>query len=193
MDVTDEQMVADALTGDAEALTNLVRRYDRSMIWFFYRHCGDWELARDLRQELFCKMLGILPQFDRRGVPFRAWFYRVARNLAIDRLHRRRTVPLQPLDDSDDSGGYAVEVDRPSHHAERNEFHVMLMDLLSELPELDRSIIAMKHDDGLTFEEIGITLGLPVSSVKSRMYRAFDRMRVELESRGYQWESFMGA
>lgn len=193
MEMTDEQMVVDALTGDSEALTNLVRRYDRPMIRFFYRQCGDWELARDLRQELFCKLLRILPQFDRRGVPFRAWFYRVARNLAIDNLHRRRMVNFQPLDAAEGEREFATETDQPSHHAERNEFHTLLLEMLSSLPELDRSIIAMKHEEGLTFEEIGITLGLPVSSVKSRMYRAFERLRVELDSCGHSWESFLGA
>ena len=181
--MTDERTVVQAQAGDSGALESLMRRYDQPMLRYFFRLSRDPELARDLRQELFCKLLSVLPRYDARKSAFKTWFYRLARNLAIDRIHRRRGREVQPFDE-----GTFVELvsgDAPRAAASAGELKDALSQAVSRLPEIDRSIIALKHEAELTFAEIGRTLGMPESTVKSRLYRAFELIREELVARGH--------
>ena len=185
--MTDERMIVQAQAGDSTALETLLRRYDQPMLRYFFRLCRDPELARDLRQELFCKILHALPRYDARRSAFKTWIFRLARNLAIDRIHRRRKIDTLPLDE-----GPEVEMateageEEPREAASAGELKCALGKALSRLSEVDRSIIALKHDADLTFEEIGRTLGMPTSTVKSRLYRVFEILREDLVAQGYE-------
>lgn len=183
--MTDERMIVQAQAGDAGALETLVRSYDRPMVRYFYQLSRDPELARDLRQELFCKLLGALPRYDARRSGFKTWFYRVARNLAIDRIHRRKRIETETLPAELPA---ADGVEAPRRAAVVGEVQSALAAALSGLSEVDRSIIALKHEAEMTFEEIGRTLGMPASTVKSRLYRAFETLRESLVARGHTWE-----
>ncbi len=86
----DENTVAQAQQGDMKAITAIVRRYGQPMERYFFRLSRDAELAKDLRQELFYKLLKVLPRYDVGRASFKTWLYRMARNLAIDRIFRAR-------------------------------------------------------------------------------------------------------
>jgi RNA polymerase sigma-70 factor (ECF subfamily) len=178
----DERMVARAQAGDARALETLVRQYDRPMVRYFYRLSRDAELAKDLRQELFCKLLSVLPRYDARRAKFKTWFYRLARNLAIDRIYRRRKPDTESLPEN---VSVSDSSEAPRQAAEIGEVRSALLEALAGLPEVDRTIIALKHETDLTFEEIGKTLGMPASTVKSRLYRSFETVRGDLVARGH--------
>ena len=183
--INDDQMVAAAQAGDAGALEDLVRRYERPILRFYQRLSGDVERARDLRQELFCKLLRVLPRYDKRKAAFNTWLYRLAHNLAIDQLYRKKQLNVVSLDGPGPEAEHEAPVDLPSREAARGEIQSSLARALTGLSDIDRAIIALKHDDGLTFEEVATTLGLPVSTVKSRLYRAFERLRKEMRTRGH--------
>ncbi len=187
--MVDERIIVAAQSGDRKAFENLVRDVDRPMLRFFHRLSGDIEKARDLRQELFYKLVRVLPRYDRRKASFNTWLYRMARNLAIDKLYRKRRLNTESLDEThEDRIPLGAEMEFPRRSAARGELQDALSEAVSGLPELDRTIIALKHDEELTFEEIAKTVGIPVSTVKSRLYRSFERLRQELRLRGHHSE-----
>ncbi len=187
--MVDERIIVAAQSGDREAFENLVRDVERPMLRFFHRLSGNVEKARDLRQELFYKLVRVLPRYDRRKASFNTWLYRMARNLAIDKLYRPRRLNTESLDETHENlAPPGLEMEFPRRSAARGELRDALAEAVSSLPELDRTIIALKHDEELTFQEIAKTVGIPVSAVKSRLYRSFERLRRELRARGYHCE-----
>ncbi len=185
--MNDEQIVAEAQAGNTYALETLVRRYDRPMLRYFFWLSGDTERAQDLRQDLFCKLFRVLDRYDRSRASFQTWIYRLAHNLAIDQLYRRKVVPLDSLEElKDESHPSSSERNLPRNRAAGGETKTALEEAMATLSELDQSIIAMKTGDNITFEEIGQVLGIPTSTVKSRLYRSFERLRIELTARGHE-------
>ena len=184
----DDRLIAKAQAGDRGALESLVRAYDQPMLRFFLRMSKDIEFARDLRQELFCKLLVVLPKFDARRSTFKTWLYRIARNLAIDRIYRRKQVEVLSSDEQpiiQDSAQGSEET--PHKIAYVRELESAVARAISRLPELDQSIIALKNEASLSFAEIGKMLGMPESTLKSRLYRAFELLRKDLTAQGHNW------
>ncbi len=105
--LSDEKLVELALDGDEDAYGALVRRYQRRLTAFLGQLVGDIELARELAQEAFIRAWSALERFDPR-YRFSTWLFRIAHNLGIDHLRRRRlqTVALYRTD----SDGDEVEV-----------------------------------------------------------------------------------
>jgi RNA polymerase sigma-70 factor (ECF subfamily) len=105
--LSDERLVELALDGDEAAFGVLVRRYQRRLTAFLSQLVGDIELARELSQEAFVRAWSALARFDPR-YRFSTWLFRIAHNLGIDQLRRRRlqTTPLYRTD----SEGDEVEV-----------------------------------------------------------------------------------
>jgi RNA polymerase sigma-70 factor (ECF subfamily) len=185
MSRTDEELVASSLAGDPSAFDLLVLRWDRKIQGAIYRLMGSEEEARDLCQEAFLKAYRGLGGFKGEA-RFSSWLYQIALNLCRDRMRRRRGRVMVSLDALDAEAQGAVLRDEASTHdlVEARDLQHRVRAAVMALPDDQREVIVLKEYEGLTFQEIAEVLDLPVSTVKTRLYRGLERMRERLVGQG---------
>ena len=166
--VDDRKIIERVLKGDTDAFNLLVRQWEKPIYNFIVRMIGDREEAMDLCQEAFMKAyreLDSLKDLDR----FSAWLYRIAHNTCFSKLRK-------------DQGKTFVEL-QPETRSARTpiESRLAVEKALLELPEDQREVVVLKVFQSLKFEEIAAIQGAPVSTVKSRLYMGFEKLRSILE------------
>jgi RNA polymerase sigma factor (sigma-70 family) len=168
--------------GDSDAIRDLVRRYEGPIYHIIWRAIGNVEDARDLTQEVFVKALRALGTYD-ISRPFRNWIFRIASNLAIDHLRRRRlrTVSID-VDENDESQRMRAPIlidpgDLPDETDERRRLAQRLAELVDKLPPDYRVVVHLRHREELSYEEIAQVLDIPLGTVKARLHRAHHRLR----------------
>jgi RNA polymerase sigma-70 factor (ECF subfamily) len=169
---SDEALMARVCAGDGEALARLVKRYEGPLYGYLRRMVGNAEDAEDLFQETFLRVHARSQSF-RGGATFRPWLYRIATNVARDRLRYRRRHPVEPLEPKAEIG--EVIADRhagPAERTENAELAERLAAAVAELPVKHRAVFLMARYDGMAYEEIARALRVPVGTVKSRMNKA---------------------
>jgi RNA polymerase sigma-70 factor (ECF subfamily) len=178
---TDEELVESFQGGDVAAFDLLVRRWDRRMLGAIYRIVGPAEDARDLAQEVFFKAFRALGSFKREA-RFSSWLYQIALNVCRDRLRRRRRSAHVVSLDALLEAGENLPRDRPAlDWAEASDLGRVVERAVASLAEEHREVVVLKEYEGLTFAEISAALGVPVSTVKTRLYRALSLLREHLE------------
>jgi RNA polymerase sigma-70 factor (ECF subfamily) len=172
-----ETLVERCRAGDALAWEALVRGCQARVHGVALHYLRNSEEARDVAQDVFVRVYENLDAFD--GAEFLPWILRVARNACIDRLRRIKARP--PLHDVpvEDGPELAADAESPEERSGRQERRRLLHRALEGLSEKHREILLLKEIQGLTLEEIGGLLGLPVGTLKSRSHRA----RLELAER----------
>jgi RNA polymerase sigma-70 factor (ECF subfamily) len=171
----DAQVVRQILRGKQESFGVLVERYQKPIFNFIYRFYGNYELAQELTQETFLRCYQFLKSYD-PDRKFSTWLYTVAKNLCIDELKKQRAaheVPLEdvlPAVDAKDREGAVVK--NQQLECIRREEDFKLLEALQELPAAARTVLLLHYFQGLSYQEISETLGLPVSTVKIRIFRA---------------------
>lgn len=181
-DPSDRDLALRARRGDAEAFGELVRRYQTSVFNVCYRLLGERREAEDLAQEAFIRAYERLDTFD-ADLPFGPWMRRVAANLCLNWMERARSAPVSvPLDDERDpeevGEGNPVSA---REHAERAE---AVRAALLSLPPRYRTVIELRHFHELSYDEIAATLRIPLSDVKSHLFRARKLLAGELKHYG---------
>ena len=185
MSRTDEELVASSLAGDRSAFDQLVLRWDRKIQGAIYRLIGSEEEARDLCQEAFLKAYRGLGAFKGEA-RFSSWLYQIALNLCRDRMRRRRGRTLVSLDALEADGQAPVlrEEANALDLVEARDLQQRVRAAVLALADDQREVIVLKEYEGLTFQEIAEVLDLPVSTVKTRLYRGLDRLRERLVREG---------
>ena len=185
MTPTDEDLVVAFQSGDIPAFDQLVRRWDRKIQGVIYRIVGNHDEARDLSQEAFLKAYRALGTFKQEA-RFSSWLYQIAINATRDRLRRRRRRTDLSLDDVEERGETALRDAGPSalDLIESSDLSRVVAAAMAALPEEQREVVILKEYEGLTFPEIAETLDVPLSTVKTRLYRGLGQLRVRLERQG---------
>jgi RNA polymerase sigma-70 factor, ECF subfamily len=181
---SDEELVEACQAGEASAFDVLVARWEDKIRGAAYRFLGSEEEARDVAQEAFLKAFRALEGFKREA-RFSSWLYQIATNLCRDRLRRRRTRAAVSLEELEETGPVIVET-RPGAHEllmQRDLAHAVRR-AVHALSEEQREVVILKEYQGLTFLEIAQALDLPVSTVKTRLYRGLGQLRLRLEREG---------
>ena len=177
--VSDRDLVATAVSGVEGSFEELVRRYQRPISAYVYRMVGNYESALDLTQEIFIKVYSSLRRY-RAEFKFSTWIYKIAHNAAIDHLRRTATreqsLILGPENDQFD---LPVESTRlsPEQESERKERRGEIESVVRALPANYRELIILRHSQDLSYEEIVEVTGLPLGTVKNRLFRAREMMR----------------
>jgi RNA polymerase sigma-70 factor (ECF subfamily) len=185
MGPTDEELVAAFQAGDSTAFDQLVHRWDRRIHGAIYRVVGADEDARDLCQEAFLKAYRGLGTFKREA-RFSSWLYQIALNVCRDRMRRRRgrtSVSLEEIEGSAE-GGLRTPDPGPLELALSRDLRRAVARAMEELTPEEREVIVLKEYQGLTFPEIAETLSVPLSTVKTRLYRGLGQLRHRLERQG---------
>ncbi len=186
MGPTDEDLVAAFQAGDLAAFDLLVSRWDRKIQGAVYRMVGRSEDVRDITQEAFLKAYRGLPAFKREA-RFSSWLYQIALNVCRDRMRqRKRTAGELSFDVLAESGTLPSPAPQQSalELAEARDLSRLVAAAVGALPHDQREVIVLKEYEGLTFQEIADALGIPVSTVKTRLYRGLGLLRESLERRG---------
>ena len=184
--LADYELVATAITGREASFEELVRRYQRPIAAYVYRMVGDYDAALDLTQDVFIKVYNSLARY-RSEFKFSTWIYKIAHNAAIDHL-RRYAVREQVLANGADGDRRenSVESQRltPEQETEREERRCGIESVVKSLPAAYRELIVLRHSHDLSYDEIAEVTGLPLGTVKNRLFRARDAMRDQLLRRG---------
>lgn len=173
----DDDLV-DRARSDREAFAQLYRRHYDAIAGYVYRRVGDAHVTEDLVADVFLAMVRWLPRYRRRGVPFRAWLYRIATN-AVNRWARtQRKRAMTSLD---------VEFTVPpaARAVWRNgeiDPELARLVMLSLSPK-HQAVLSLHYLEGLPVEEVATVLGCRTGTVKSRLSRARDALRGQLEPR----------
>lgn len=193
----DERALIDrCLSGDDAAFDDLIQRYQDMVFNLAYRLLGRYEEAVDVSQEVFLQVYRNLGKF-RRDASLRTWIYRIVINRAKNRQRwwKRRigemtavnledieaSPKLRGLSSATRSNGHGGELTAPDKVLERKEIGQLLLDAIGKLPFSHRTILMLKEVEGLSYDEISTTLDLPLGTVKSRLARARQSLRDELD------------
>jgi RNA polymerase sigma-70 factor (ECF subfamily) len=171
----DHQLVALTLNGRPDAYGELVRRHQTSVYNIAYRLAGDRQEALDLAQEAFVRAFTALASFDRQR-PFGPWIGRIATNVTLNWLQRLQvlTVPLarEPLDERVEAQQLPDFSTEPERVYLAGELQAQLRQAIVALPPRYRAVIELRHFQECSYAEIAEVLHLPISDVKSDLFRA---------------------
>jgi len=181
---SDEELVEACQSGEASAFDVLVARWEDRLRGAAYRFLGSDEEARDVAQEAFLRAYKAIGTFKMEA-RFSSWLYQIATNLCRDRLRRRKTRAAVSLEALEEAGPMMVET-RPGAHERLLERDLAraVRRAVDELPEEQREVVILKEYQDLTFLEIAQALDVPVSTVKTRLYRGLGQLRLRLEREG---------
>jgi len=173
----DAMLVEACLRGDRHAFDELVDRYEGPLFNAAYRITGSIEDAMDATQNAFVNAYEKLHTFD-PSYRFFSWIYRIAINQALNLVGRRR-------EQSTISGDEPATGRDPSEVFDSAEAGGQIEQALRELEPHYRTVIVLKHLEGLSYREIGELLEIPEKTVKSRLFTARQRLRTMLTERGF--------
>jgi RNA polymerase sigma-70 factor (ECF subfamily) len=174
--LADGEIVRRILAGEEDLFEVLVRRYQARVLSHVARMVGNRDDALDLSQEIFVKVFQALDRYNPE-YKFSTWLFRIAGNAAIDHLRKRRprTVPLEVRDPDGQalsSPEYkSAELD-PYAILRNTERGDAIARAIQGLPEEFRELIALRHFTGLSYEEIAEMKGMPLGTVKNKLFRA---------------------
>ncbi len=180
-----ESLIVKQADGRAEiTFDQLFREYQQGVYHCAYRMLGDSEEAADVAQDTFIRAFRALPSLQRELRPG-PWLYRIATNLCLDRLRRRKLIRWEPWDAfSSVFHPRQVARDDPEHEVVHRESRELLRAALDRLPPRHRQALFLREEQGLSCEEIGEVLGISRQAAKSLLFRAREELREQYTALG---------
>ena len=185
----DADVVRLAQQGRELAFRELVRRYERPVFSLVFRMVRDRELAEDLSQDSFVKVLNHIDRYSPE-FKFSSWLFKIANNVAIDHLRRRRidTISMHGSPHAStaseiEASSLDLEDDQESalDQLESKELGSAIEKAIARLRPEYRACIMLRHVEGRAYEEIAATLDLPLGTVKTYIHRARHELRKALD------------
>jgi len=167
---------------DPDLLDRLIEQYQHRLLRYLVYLVGNRELAEDLFQETWIRVLERGHQYNGRH-EFSTWLYAVARNLTIDYLRRKSPVSLDGLMEDEDHAPLEPVDDRPSawevvaQHEQAERINAALVSIPAEY----RETVVLRFQEGLALEEIATVTGAKLGTVKSRLYRGLNMLMSQLK------------
>jgi len=177
----DVELVKRAKAGDLKAYDALIRSYKNSVYNIVYRMVHNRQEAEDLTQDAFIKAFNSLKSFNEEYA-FSTWLYKIATNNCID-FFRKRKLKTYSMDqnihykDEEIRQEYAVSEKNAVESLIENEKVKIIRGAIKKLPEKYRIVIEMRHHEEKSYDEIAEALGLPLGTVKARIFRAREMLK----------------
>lgn len=182
-----DRAISGAQKGEAACLDRLVEHFAGRIFGFLFRMTGSRHDAEDLMQEVFVRLVRMIGAYQHDG-RFEAWLFRIAANLARDRLRRSRRGPrfVSPAtgNENGDSGAGLPGFEELSSGIEAVDSRLMHreeMDALNaalfELPEAEREVVMLRHFSQMSFKEIADATGVPLGTALARGHRGLGKLR----------------
>ncbi len=157
-----------------DAIGGLYDLHHESIYRYLRSRVSDAQAAEDLTGEVFMRMLSALPRYQSRGLPFRAWLFRIARNLLVDH-YRKQSGPVSvPLDEAEARS--KAEAD-PERLLEEKLSLESLQAALSKIDGPQREVVVLRFLAGLSIRETAKTLGKTEAAVKALQHRGLAALR----------------
>lgn len=171
-------LIAQAIQGDSDAFGALYDLYVQAIYTFVYYQVSNQHEAEDLTEIVFMKAFEKLPEFrkNKRMDNFRAWIYRIARNLVIDQYRTRKQVVSLDYDMPLPSKERALD-----HQIEIKEDVAAVMKALSNLDDLFREVITLRLVNGLSYAETAHAMGITKNYVRVLQFRGLKKLREMLD------------
>jgi len=171
--MTDVELVS-AVASDLEAFGELIRRHQDFVYGAALRVVRNPVLAQDVAQDAFVRAYKALPDF-RGQAAVRSWLYRIATNLALNAVQRRKEYPAQELPES------AATAGGPERETVRGQMAAHLRSAIEELPDDLKQPLVMREYGSMSYQEIAEDLDLPLNTVRTRILRARRSLRGAME------------
>jgi len=181
----ESRLVKKALKGDRKAFEMIILRYQQPLVNYLGRMTGERETALDFAQDIFLKAYASLDSY-RTSFKFSTWLFKIASNHMIDHWRKKKIVAVsldQSFSEDDDSPKIQVE-DRGASVARKYELvelRARIERVLDKVPDGLRELFVLRHVNEFSYEEIAEIKGLPVGTVKNRVFQAKEMLRRELE------------
>ena len=177
----DVELIQRVLNGDDTAFSALVRKYQKSVHALAWRKIGDFHIAEDITQDTFLKAYQELSTL-KEPQSFASWLYVIAANRCTAWLRKKRlwTQSLENTNSAElEKATYSNYVITENERAAADAQREVVKKLLAKLQESDRTVITLYYLGGMTYEEISRFLGVSVSAIKNRLYRARQHLKKE--------------
>jgi len=183
--VSDRVLVARAQDGDKAAFDLLVLKYQHKLAKLVARYVRDPSEVLDVTQEAFIKAYRALPRF-RGDSAFYTWIYRIAINTSKNYLAAQARRPSESAIDPEEAeqyttGWHLTDNATPERLLLRDEIEHTVATAIAELPEDLKIAITLRELEGLSYDEIAQTMGCPIGTVRSRIFRAREVISERLE------------
>jgi len=152
----------------------IVAAYADRLLGYLYRMLGNRQDAEDCLQEVFVRVVATIGNY-RHQQKFEGWLFRIAGNLARDRIRRSKLVRFVPMEVAPESGPRSNE--SPEHAMHQQEQADALHAALSKLADDDRQILLLRHFSEMSFKDIAAELGCPLGTALARAHRALGKLR----------------
>ena len=181
----DQLLVERVQKGDKQAFDLLINKYQHRIISLVARYVSDQTEALDVAQEAFIKAYRAIDRF-RGDSAFYTWLYRIAINTAKNWLvARKRRPPATDIDAADaeqyDMDSRLKEQGTPENELMREEIKRTVFDTISALPDDLRTAIMLREMEGMSYEDIAVTMDCPIGTVRSRIFRAREAIDEKLK------------
>ncbi len=174
-------LIQQILSGDQNAFTALVKKYQKQVHAFAWRKLGDFHLAEEITQDAFLKVynqLWTLKDPNR----FAAWLYAIVKNCCL-LYFRKMQLPIESLDAIPEAEAervfYTHYLEKQREHIADENRHEVVKHLLKKLPENEHTVVTLHYLGDMRCEEISEFLGVPLNTIKSRLHRARKRLKEE--------------
>lgn len=187
MEKQTSSLINQALTGDQKAFSEIVNQYQDKIFNFVIRTVKDRELAKDITQETFIKAYKALASFNSEYA-FSTWLYKIAANNCIDHFRKKRlkTYSLDTPISAKDGELHRDYPDNDDHTPEykliSKEKGIQIIDAINSLPKKYKEAILLRHTKDKSYEEISEELNIPLGTVKVRIFRAREMLKMKLRS-----------
>src|SRR6266700_1620044 len=167
---------------DPDLLDRLIEQYQHRLLRYLIYLSGNRELAEDLFQETWIRVLERGHQYDGKH-EFSTWLYAVARNLTIDYLRKKSPVSLDGLMEDEDHAPLEPADTRPMawEVVQQHEQAERVSAALVSIPAEYREAVVLRFQEGLALDEIATVTGAPLGTVKSRLYRGLNMLMSRLQ------------
>ena len=187
--LTDQDVIKHAREGRESAFRELIRRYERPVFSVIYRMVRDRELAEDLAQETFIKVLNALDRYD-PSYKLSSWIFKIAHNNTVDHI-RKKTPEMLSLEGSphartqeqaEATSFTAVDTaEDPEQYTHSRELGAQIEAAIATLRPQYREAILLWHVEGRPYDEIADIMDLPLGTVKTYIHRGRNELREKLE------------
>jgi RNA polymerase sigma-70 factor (ECF subfamily) len=185
--LSDHALIEATKRGDESAFAEIVHRYRNPIVNYLYRFLNDYEEAVDLAQETFVRVYFAIDRYH-TGFAFSTYIYRIATNLAISELRkrkRRRLLSLTGLfqSDADETAEFQPRDERslPDADLVDDETSKIIARAIAALPEKYRVAVILRDVEGRSYEEIAEVMELGLGTTKSRISRGRSLLRDKLK------------
>src|SRR5262249_50625603 len=164
--------------GDLDVLDDLIEKYQHRLLRYLVSVTGNRSTAEDIFQETWLHVLERGHQY-RAQWKFEVWLFSIARHLVIDLSRRKKGTSLDQLMQPDEGQPFEPQASAPSPFEEvlAGEETARMARILTRIPAVYREVLALRFQEDLALEEMATIIKVPLSTVKSRLYRGLDALR----------------